>query len=372
MNIIHITESYGGGVKTHLDYLSKFFNETIEVFVFSKSFQTSEYNNVNFLKGDRTDIISLFRSLLVLHEKLNQENKTIIHAHSTIAGILGIVLKIMNRKRKIIFTPHAYYSQKPELDRVKKKIIVNIEKIIVHYSDKVIHVSKEEERHAINSGVISIERISKGDSKVIYNGVEKPKSIEDRRNTPDKIVIGNLARFNHQKNPLMFINIAIELIKQLELKNQKVSFLWAGDGPLMEGIKQNIEEKNLVSYFEFPGLLSSENIRTDFFEKIDYFMSSSLYEGLPYSVVEALSYSKPLILSKVVGHTELIKNNGLLFDLDRTEKLIAEDIAELIMSNYNYQLNKASNVLFFDKFEVENSIQQLRNVYVDFLGEMKR
>lgn len=369
MKIINITECYGGGVKTHLDYIKKFFNIDVEIYVFAGDANNLNNPKLKVLKGDRKNILSLISSIVFLHKELTRENNYIVHAHSTIAGIIGVILKMMNFKRKIIFTPHAYYSQKKELTNFKKLIITIVEKMIVKYSDVVIHVSKEEEQHAVNVGILPNERTLNGSSYVIYNGVEMPQNALSKEYNPQKIIIGNLARFNHQKNPFGFFQIAVELIEKLKAENIEVAFVWAGEGPLLNDLKEKVEEHDLSSYFYFPGPVSKINIDVNFFGKIDYFMSSSHYEGMPYSVIEALSYSKPLILSNVVGHSELIDNNGTLFDVNKPATNIAKDIVSFINSNEYIKLKKASNELFLNKFEIDLTIDNLNAIYTKLLSE---
>ena len=54
------------------------------------------------------------------------------------------------------------------------------------------------------------------------------------------------------------------------------------------------------------------------------FSFPSLYEGLPYSLIEALAYGKPIVASDVIGNNELVFNNynGCLFDLNNIEQAI--------------------------------------------------
>ena len=358
--ILIISEAYGGGVKTHIDSIKKYSNHNIKVIIFGESENIGKEDNIDYIgKGRKKILRFLLLDTLKLIKIVKDRNISIIHAHSTFCGIQAIILKRINPHLKIIFTPHAYYSQKPNLSLTKKKIVVTFERMIANISRNIIHVSESEELHAIDNNIIS-----NNDSKsiVIYNGVPNP--IVEKKNdvTSDKrIRIGSLSRLNDQKNPIRYLELARAI--QEKSKKNNFEFYYGGDGPLKESMERYIRENNMENYFFLLGNINYENIEKQFFNKIDIYMSTAKYEGLPYSVIEALSYKKPVILSNVIGHRELYMNNGIIFDLENHNSNIVSEIINIFEKNDLSTFSKNSYFHFLSHFEIINNISLIDKVY---------
>ena len=122
--------------------------------------------------------------------------------------------------------------------------------------------------------------------------------------TLGKIKIGNhpftvftLGRICYQKNPVMFNQIAEAM--------PDVRFLWIGDGELREELKS----KNI----EITGWADRKTALTKAMSA-DVFLLTSLWEGLPVSLLEAMYMKKPCVVSDVIGNHDVIENgrNGLV------------------------------------------------------------
>lgn len=326
--------------------------------VFGEDDINSRDSNIVFVGKGRKKIFKfLTGDTLKLSSIVKKRKVEIIHAHSTFCGIQAIILKCIFPHLKIIYTPHAYYSQRPNLSYFKRRIILFLEKMIVKSSFKIIHVSESEESHAINNKILDDYQKK---SHIIYNGVKKPKS----RNgdiLSKKIRIGSLSRLNEQKNPMRFL----ELAKAIQEKDSKhnYEFYYGGDGPLKENMQKFIQDNSMEKYCFLLGHIAYENIEEDFFDKIDIYMSTAFYEGMPYSVVEALSYKKPIILSDVIGHKELYFNNGLIFKLEDQNSSIASDIISILEKRGISTLSENSYFHFINRFEIEKNISLIDEVY---------
>lgn len=359
-NILYVCESYGGGVKTHIDKiylnhsdLSKF---NFTVLISSKRIENVNLINPNFIIDDNLSFgrsfIKFFKALKNINRIVKENNIDIIHAHSTISGLLIFIYSFFNKKISYLYTPHGYYSLKP-MNLFKKKVVQICEKWINSISDYVIHVSRSEEAIAINQKIVSSEK-----SVVIFNGVEDPCIPNKVFKYKKQTLIVNLARVEDQKNPFEFIEIAKKVIE----KNDSVNFIWAGSGGKLTLARKRVEELNLSRRIKFIGFT---NDVSRVLKDADIFFSTSLYEGLPFSVIEAASYKLPLVLSKVPGHIDLIESNknGYYYNLGNIEeasnylnKLVnSKDILEKI--SFNSYRNYKEN------YSIENMIYKLSNLY---------
>ncbi|WP_025024938.1 glycosyltransferase [Companilactobacillus nodensis] len=101
-----------------------------------------------------------------------------------------------------------------------------------------------------------------------------------------------------------------------------------------------------------------------YLEKSDIFISTSRYEGQPFSVLEAISEKMPLIITDVIGHKELVDDNGVLL----TDEIIADD-AQLVAAfrrviNHEPEYSQASYRLFAKKYDVMNMVDAIEQIYL--------
>lgn len=121
-------------------------------------------------------------------------------------------------------------------------------------------------------------------------------------------------------------------------KTTSVSVKWThiGDGDTMDKVKAICDEKLGFMQVNLMGRVSNTQV-LDFYknEKIDLFVNASTTEGLPVSMMEALSYSIPVLATDVGGVGEIIKDgyNGILIPSDFTDEEFAGKIQEIICSD---------------------------------------
>lgn len=357
--IMLIAEKYDGGVKTHLEILIN----NLALFdlyqvILKGDLNPPPQNQDNceriFLKDFSVkNPFKLYRNAKLIKDVIIENDIDLVHLHSTSAGITGILLAglLRNRKVKFLYTPHAYYSQKPDLNIVKRFLVVQIEKLICIYPSTIIHVSKGEEKHALLNKIVK-----KAKSVVIYNGIKQRAKL--KKTPSSSFVFGNLARVDVQKNPQRFLEIAAYMISNSKMP---LKFVFGGEGPLLKDMISLISKEKLQGKVEFIGFV--EDIDA-FFSSIDGYLSTSHYEGLPYSVVEAASFGIPLFLSDVIGHNEMIHGNGILFDLNASNEEIGEAILGVIEREDLMAEHRAASVGVFEQlFEESKMIEQIKKIY---------
>jgi len=116
---------------------------------------------------------------------------------------------------------------------------------------------------------------------------------------PGGILIGSVGRLDKQKGFEDFVRAARKVVEM----RSDVHFAIAGDGPLRTQIEKLIAELDLTSRFRLCGFREDPG---NFVEALDLFVSSSLWEGLPLSVMEAILLRKPVVATDVGGNSEII------------------------------------------------------------------
>lgn len=358
--VLMITEAYGGGIKTHFDLINRYKNKFPDTdILFCISEKRLEANQSNSLENCIVNNnLSNFRRLSSWIENLKQLNTIvdenqieIIHSHSTIAGLLCKIYSILFRNKKnikFVYTPHGYYSQGQHF-YFKKRIIVIIEKLI-EKRKKTIHVSRGENIHS------TLNKISDS-STIIFNGTEIP-DVKHSQTNNERTSIGYLARAEEPKNVERFVRIADSFLSKYSEKN--VRFVFGGKGKDFFQIEEKVNKMKQSEKILLMGAVGKE----DFFKEIDIYMSTSKYEGLPFSVIEAMSYKKPLFLSEINGHLDFKQSEATqLFKLSESDSDISEQINEFIFNEKISQYKDDIYDEFLKKFSVTDMITKINKLY---------
>jgi glycosyltransferase involved in cell wall biosynthesis len=123
------------------------------------------------------------------------------------------------------------------------------------------------------------------------------------------MIIGNVSRFDYQKNQRFIISNSEELLK----KYPNVKILLAGDGSLYEQSVQSAKATGMPERFIFTGEITNAQ---DYYSLFDIFIFPSLWEGLSISLIEAMASGRCILASDIHANKELITDNenGLLFN----------------------------------------------------------
>lgn len=284
----------------------------------------------------------------------------IIHAHGKGAGIYARLIKLFLPQVKIIFTWHGFHIE--TYNRWLKKIYLLIEKTLSKFTDLFINVSESERKICLVNKIYDEKK-----SVVIYNGIKdefKPvdkTSIRRKLNLPeDKFIIINISRFDKTKN----VKAIIEIASLLSVYNE-LFFILAGDGEEKKEILEMIKQRNLKNIL-LPGFINNP---VEYLQSSDVYLSTSLSEGLPFTLLEASMCGLPIIASDVRGNNEIVQNdfNGYLFDLRNTSQATRQ-ISDLKSDFANYRkLSDNARKNFLDKFAEQKMIFKLKEVYEKYL-----
>lgn len=303
MKIVHVVECFAGGVFSFLSNLTNELDKEEYIVIYGtnrentpKNFKDLFNKNVKFIEWKTAqremnplqDIKALYELFTIL-KKI--DNIDIIHLHSSKAGFLGrIVSFLLGKSKKTIYTTHAISFLRLDVSPKKRKIFIAMEKFASFFGGKIIACSQSEKEAIEEQGIKNVTFIN--------NGI-KPLQIEKKINTSDRITIISVGRLSIQKNPKLFNDIALEFVD-----NPNIQFIWCGDGEL----KSELTSPNI----KCTGWIERKKLEI-YLANADIYLSTSLWEGLPLSVLEAMSIGLPLLLSNCVGNRDLVKNNGFVY-----------------------------------------------------------
>jgi glycosyltransferase involved in cell wall biosynthesis len=251
--------------------------------------------------------MSFFNILLSTRRILKERPPAIIHSHRYKENIIAFLVSKTLPATKLISTQHGmsevHERKQSGLRMLKSRCNLMI---LSKYFHGVVSVSQDIRQHLIKNLGFSKDRVN-----VIHNGIR----ISDALNTSGRsnyFTIGSSGRLFPVKDYPLMLEIARKVIK----KSGKIRFVLAGDGPERYRLQTLIKEHNLSETFALPGHLDD---MPPFYRKLDLYLNTSVHEGMPMSVLEAMSYELPVIAPEVGGLGEIVddgKNGYLLRERD--------------------------------------------------------
>lgn len=287
----------------------------------------SMHRKINLFK----DLVSFFE----LKRLVMEVQPNIIHLHSAKAGIIGrLVSKYLGIKS--VYTVHGWPFTNG-ISGVKKHIFLKIEKFMMNFTDEIITVSKYDKMLAETYGFKfphKISPIQNGMPEVVSNKVDLTK-MEDDRGIVKFIMV---ARFDAQKNQKKLI----EAFSKVRNENWELEFL--GDGENINECKFLVNNKGLSNKVIFSGFVTDVDTKLKF---CDVFVLISNWEGLPLTIIEAMSNQMPVIASNVGGVPELIEQDKSGFIVDDVESIV------LAIESYLFDLSliKSHGVSGYKKYK---------------------
>lgn len=296
-----------------------------------------------------------------LKKVINSEKYDIIHCNTPVGGMLTRLASKEARKRGccIIYTAHGFhfYDGSPKKNWI---IYYPIEKIMAHFTDKLITINEEDYRLASKKFFCPVYHIhGVGIKTDKYDAVSQEESARFRENHgwKDDYLILCTGELNTNKNQATVIRSIKRVIQ--EIPNAKL--LLAGNGPSEPKLRKLIAELNLEDKILLLGY------RTDlewFVHSCDLVVSASFREGLPLNILEGMYCGKPVVASINRGHRELVKNDITGYLVDPMNEV---DFAEKILS---IAKNKEKAIAFgqagsyrVKRYTDSAVIEELREVY---------
>ena len=363
-----------GGPATFVPKIAKYFQDELNYEIEILTLSDNKNSNIN----DDFSVKRIDRNLPIIYRWLKTiftiyklgKNKDLIFVNglgteTTIANIF-LKKKII---RKIVGDPvweRAYSKAKisESFDEFQVKnygFSISLQKKVrsfsIKKSDIVVTPSKHLKNFILNLGF-------KNKIEIINNGVFIP---EENTNifTNDQINITIVSRLVSHKN----IEKIIKAIS--DLNSPLINLNIIGDGPELNQLQKISLESNNKDNIIFHGKLNRDDIN-HIFLKSDIYIQASNYEGLPHSLLEAMSYGIPVLCTPVGECKEILGNEdrGYILDLPVSKNNIKSKIIEIIgEKNIANKKGERGKDFINEKYNLTNSFNLYKNLFTRLLEE---
>jgi glycosyltransferase involved in cell wall biosynthesis len=380
LRVLQVMEATIGGTKRHMLALVRGLDRTIfQVEVAAPRVRAAAFDDVSFSDEVRdagirqifvpmrreispASDLACFGRLLAL---MLRGRYDVVHTHSSKAGFLGRFAAKLAGVRGVLHTPHGFFFL-DQPSAAKRAFYLELERLAGVATDRLIALSQTELAEAVDNGIVPARK-----TDLIENGIQMPAPSGPERvaRLREEIapgathVVGTVARFTPQKGPFDFVRMAHVLVRA----EPGVHLVWCGDGELRGQVESMAMELGISKRLHFLGY------RTDVIDvmaAMDLFTLTSHWEGLPYTVLDAMALEKPVVATAAVGTRDVVQDGvtGLLTPVGDPEAA-ANAIAGLLRDGARArEMGAAGRNLVLRRFSQEAMVKRTGQLYLDLVG----
>ena len=227
----------------------------------------------------------------------------LVHTHSSKAGIIGRVAARAAGVRCAVHTVHGW-SFNDVQPVPTRRAYVELERAAARMTGRIVCVSDADRVKGLALGIGETSQY-----RVVRSGIDPtlylPRAgVRQRVRSAlgfadSDVVVGSIANFKPQKAPLDFVEAA----RLARLRSPHLKFFLAGDGEMREHVTRAIDAAGLRGAIS---LLGWRQDVPDLLAASDIFLLTSLFEGLPRAVLQAMAASVPIVATDTGGTSEVV------------------------------------------------------------------
>lgn len=363
-----IDQPFLGGGQINLLTLARFLDrDTFEVSVCSRgegplvdalSEEGIPHFPIAFSKRIQMGIVKDIVSLI------NTHHFDILHTHGGVAGLFGRwSARRCDRPPLIVHTLHGIHYLHYR-NFFLKYLYVFLERFFSRSSDAVIFVSNADKDRGRRFKLVPEDKMVLIKNGLDFEAFESSASFKERRNEPgfdlSGPIVGTVARLHRQKG-ISYLFLAAQKIHR---SIAEASVWIVGGGALLPKFQRLGKKLDLE---ETVRLLGERKDVAQLLSRFDVFALPSLWEGLPYSLLEAAALAKPVVATDIDGVREIVKHGetGLLVPAKDPESLARGVIRLLQEKEYAATLGQNLKDTAQKEFSLSQMLQKTQDLYLE-------
>jgi len=314
------------------------------------------------------DPVGGFIALVKLYRLMRREKPHIVHTHTATAGLLGRLAAKLAGVPVILHNFHGHVLR-GYFGPLRSKALVWIERFLARLSDRIVTVSEGQRRELAGYGIAPLEKIT-----VVHLGFELEALLvcQSHRGelrhelglTAENKLVGIVARLVPIKNHRLFLQAAQVVAKAMP----QARFLVVGDGELREELEAYARDLGLDEKAFFTGW------RRDLprlYADLDVVALTSINEGTPVSLIEAMAAGVPVAATAVGGVPDVVVEGetGYLVEAGAVEGMAEAIIGLLRDSEKAREMGIAGREAVYPRFAAQTLIANIEGLYAELLRQ---
>lgn len=291
MHILHVVESFGGGVVTVMvPLLNRQAAQHRVSLLHSERPETP--SELGLDAGVSREVVAMpaspgpgvFMSAAQLARRIRVLAPDVIHLHSSMAGVIGRMATMLARfpLSRVVYTPHGFSFLRLDRSALQRKVYYGVESLLALTGAPIVACSEGE--LALAQGLTPHAFLAQNGVELdVLDAVSAPR-------TPGPVTVAAVGRVSAARSPETFIEVA----RQVRAEFPHTRFVWLGWG------------HGGASEVEWLGPLPREHALRRLSVDVDIVLHPSLWEGLPLAVLEAMALKKPVVARDIIGNRDAV------------------------------------------------------------------
>jgi len=310
------------------------------------------------------------RTTLKLVRMLRDHQPLIVETHTAKAGAVGRLAARLAGVPLIIhvFHGHVFHSY---FGPTKTKVFINTERALARITDRIITISPAQRRDIVDVYRIApperVLTVPLGLDLEPFQAAKQNCRGRFRTNLgipADSLLVGFVGRLTAVKNPSLFVDVARHVVQQYP----QARFVFVGDGELRPALEEQVEAMGLAQHVIFAGWqMDMPAVYAD----VDLLALTSLNEGTPVTVIEALASGTPVVATAVGGVPDVVINQktGMLVPPGDAPEM-ARAILELLHAPEQAEaLARAGQADVLERFDLTRLAGDMESLYLGLLKD---
>ena len=284
----------------------------------------------------------------------------IVHTHSAKGGFIGRLAAKTLRVPNVIHTPHVFPFQWSA--GARGRLFLSLERHAARAAGTIVCVSESQRDDALQRGLCEPSKLI-----VIRNAIEPHALLPNARalaraklELPESAsVAGMVARLAPQKGVGVFARAAAEVLRA----RPETTFVLVGGGPLENDLRARLKALHVPP--ERFRMLGHREDAEELYPAFDVLVLSSLYEGLPYVLLEAMVRGVPVVATDVLGSRDVVTDGetGLLARVNDPADIAAKIVSLLNDTAKLKRFGDASIKRAAEAFSFDDFVRKHRELY---------
>ncbi|MDR7418500.1 MAG: glycosyltransferase [Armatimonadota bacterium] len=302
------------------------------------------------------------RVLVRLFRLLRRERIDLIHAHLPVAGVWGRVAARLAGRVRIVYTEHNVPERYARLTRELNRRTYRMNEVVIAVSEEV--------RKAVAAYANGRPRIVTIQNTVDVDAIAatpvEAAAVRREFGLPEEaLLVTTVGNLTPKKGHAHLLAAAAQVAARVP----NVRFLLVGQGPLADELRAEADRLRLDGTFVFAGY-RADAIRL--MAASDLFVLSSLFEGLPVTLLEAMALGKPSVVTRVGGIPEVVDDASSMLVAPGDPAALAEAIAGLLTAPARRaQMGAAAREQARRRYGVGQMVRAVEQVYADVLAGVR-